>query len=500
MIRKSNLFIFILFYYQLNDFLKYFVYKKYDIFSQETIIFSQVVISSYIFILFIFFIFTTYLIIFSKIKNYTLYALSFIYIKYISDNIIDFNTISIYQYEFRRVFMWLFTTPLILKLYCDMNNLKLLEINTQYHIISNVIYLFLYIPFTKNYKIYIVLSLSLFESYFIYKLSNFNELKYTKFIIYTWALFSLIHIIEIFHLFKIQDIQFFYILSDMIAKLTTIVIINDYEEQIHYIKDSIDLQSISLLSDIKKYIIKFEETTNITHKCKLLINNINSSLTKIIPLDKTNLKLELLKKILPLDLEDKFLTRTNNYIHYNSICVLFTDIVSYTELAKKYDAQTIFKLLNEVYTTFDEIVKKYKNLQKIETIGDAYMVVGDIHTNDLTENIVKNIILLAYDLINAIKNIKTPNNDILELRIGISIGKAAVGILGFEIPRLCIVGNVVNVASRLQSITNPDTIHISTHVYEFADIIDFGFEIKFNLKEKVYLKNLGTINTYVITP
>jgi class 3 adenylate cyclase len=286
----------------------------------------------------------------------------------------------------------------------------------------------------------------------------------------------------------------------MIAKLTTIVIINDYEEQIHYIKDSIDLQSISLLSDIKKYIIKFEETTNITHKCKLLINNINSSLTKIIPLDKTNLKLELLKKILPLDLEDKFLTRTNNYIHYNSICVLFTDIVSYTELAKKYDAQTIFKLLNEVYTTFDEIVKKYKNLQKIETIGDAYMVVGDIHTNDLTENIVKNIILLAYDLINAIKNIKTPNNDILELRIGISIGKAAVGILGFEIPRLCIVGNVVNVASRLQSITNPDTIHISTHVYEFADIIDFGFEIKFNLKEKVYLKNLGTINTYVITP
>jgi class 3 adenylate cyclase len=229
----------------------------------------------------------------------------------------------------------------------------------------------------------------------------------------------------------------------------------------------------------------------------MFMSVIDNRLTSFIPTDKTTLKLELLKKILPLELEDKYLTQTKEYKPYDFICILFTDIVSYTELAKKCEADIIYKLLNDVYTKFDDIINKYGNLQKIETIGDAYMVVSDIYTNDQTNN-VKNMILFAFDILREIKNIPTPDGTPLQLRIGINLGKVVVGILGVEIPRLCVIGNTVNVANRLQTSTDPDTIQISSHVYEIAK--EKMPEVYFDEKKNVFLKNLGSRTTYVITP
>ena len=127
------------------------------------------------------------------------------------------------------------------------------------------------------------------------------------------------------------------------------------------------------------------------------------------------------------------------------------------------------------------------------------MVVSDIYTNDQTNN-VKNMILFAFDMLREIKNIPTPDNKPIQLRIGINLGKVVVGILGVEIPRLCVIGNTVNVASRLQSTTDPDTIQVSTHVYEIANETDFGIEFQIEKKENVFLKNLGSRTTYVIRP
>ena len=491
--------LFTLFYYQLNNILKPCLYDKFEIFQEEPFMFYPVIQSANFFILSVFVLFTTHLLFFSRIKNYTTYSLALIYLKYVMDTIIDNNVIGIYQYEFRRTVMWLFTTPLILKLYCDMNRITLFDINAQYHVISNAIHIILY-PFRKTqYNAYIIIILSLSEGFFIYKLFEFNQYRYTKFIIYIWCLFSGINIIGVFNILSIHDIQMCYLLSDMIAKLTTVLLVSDYEEQTYHIKANIDLQSISLLSTIKKSIKQFENTNTITPKCKKIIQIVENRLTSFTPIDKTTLKLELLKKILPLELEDKYLTNSKEYKPYDFICVLFTDIVSYTELAKKYDADVMYKLLNDVYTRFDDIIHRYGNLQKIETIGDAYMVVSDIYTNDQTNN-VKNMILFAFDMLREIKNIPTPDNKPIQLRIGINLGKVVVGILGVEIPRLCVIGNTVNVASRLQSTTDPDTIQVSTHVYEKVNETDFGIEFKIEKKENVFLKNLGSRTTYVIRP
>ena len=492
-----GLFLYTLFYYQLNNMLKPCIYNKFDVFKEEPIVFYPLLYSTNVFILYIFLTLNANLIIFSKIRKPALYSLSLIYLKYIIDIVIDTNAIVVYQYEFRRTIMWVFTTPLILHLYCDMNNTTIVDINAHYHIISNFAHILLF-PFRKTYyNTYIIMVLSVLEVYFIYKLLHFKHKRYTTFIVFIWCLFSFINILELINIFDIHDIQMYYLMSDMIAKLTTILIVNDYEEQTYFIKSNVDLQSINLITAIKKSIKHFENSTNITSKCQMVMNLIENRLTSFIPTDKTTLKLELLKKILPLELEDNYLTQTKEYKPYDFICVLFTDIVSYTEMAKRYDADIIYKLLNVVYTRFDDIINKYENLQKIETIGDAYMVVSDIYTNDQRNN-VKNTILFAFDILREIKTIPTPDGVPLQLRIGINLGNVVVGILGVEIPRLCVIGNTVNVANRLQTTTEPDTIQISTHVYEIAK--EKMEDVHFEEKKNVFLKNLGSRTTYIISP
>ena len=495
--KQLHLFLFTLIYYQLNNMLTPLVYNKFEVFKEEPIIFYPMIYTTNIFILYIFVMLNANLIFFSKIKNGSLYTLSLIYLKYVLDNVIDSNTIGIHQYEFRRTVMWLFTTPLILQLYCDMNNLTLTDVNAQYHVVSNFVHIVLF-PFRKTYyNTYIILALSLSEVYFIYKLLGFKHQRYTTFIVFIWCLFSFICVLELANIFTVYDIQMCYLISDMIAKLTTVLIVNDYEEQTYYIKSNVDLQSINLITVVKKSIKQFENSTNITPKCKMIMNMIDNRLSSFVPTDKTTLKLELLKKILPLELEDRYLTQTKEYKPYDFICVLFTDIVSYTELAKRYEADVVYKLLNNIYTRFDDIINKYENLQKIETIGDAYMVVSDIYTNDQTNN-VKNMILFAFDILKEIKTIPTPDGTPLQLRIGINLGKVVVGILGVEIPRLCVIGNTVNVANRLQTSTDPDTIQISSHVYEIVK--EKLVDISFDEKKNVFLKNLGSRTTYVISP
>jgi len=175
--------------------------------------------------------------------------------------------------------------------------------------------------------------------------------------------------------------------------------------------------------------------------------------------------------------------------------------VNYTELAKKYNNDIIFQLLNNIYVAFDKIIKKYPHLQKIETIGDAYMVVGDIFRNDINHKIViKEIILFAFDIIKEIKTIKTPHENELLIRIGINMGSVSIGILGTEIPRLCVVGNAVNVASRLQSTAEIDSIQFSRHIYEQLEEIEFDIKFEIIKKENVFLKNLGSVTTYNISP
>jgi class 3 adenylate cyclase len=362
------------------------------------------------------------------------------------------------------------------------------------------------------------------EAMFLYKLYSNKTTIFRNIFIFIWIIFSLIKTIELFEFIDKYNIHIYYLMTDIIGKITTNLIINDYNEKELQIINNIDLQTINFISYMLGKISKYYANNKIiTEKCENFMNFVKLRFIQKIPENKDNLKSELLRKILPFNFENKYInnglndTRLNNdglnndklynkeleqnTKQFSMICILFTDIVNYTELAKKYDDKIIFQLLNSLYNKFDNIIKKYSHLQKVETIGDAYMVVGDIYRQeDNHKDVIKEIILLGLDFIKGIKTIKTPDKIPLSIRIGINIGTVSIGILGNEIPRLCVVGNAVNVASRLQSTADIDTIQMSRHIYEKFDEIDFGVDFNVIQKESVFLKNIGSVITYNITP
>ena len=483
-------------------------FEKHNIMIQDNkeFFYSLTTINKFILSVYGFYIF--YYLFISKMKNIYSLALAFIYSKY-TLNIFMNDNINLVEYEYSRVIMWVFSTPLMLKLYCDTNNIQLKDINFSYHFIPCLLNIIIY-PLKNNLIIYYTYTgISLIPIFlFIHKISSLKQLKFTKIFCYIWSIFIILHFIEITNTINVYKLNIMYLTADMIGKVMTTFIMHDNTEQQYYIKNSIDLQCINFISYILNKINKYElNNANQTIECITMIKYIKKKLNIFISDNKQELQIELLKKILPFGFEKEYIqckntntnTNTNTNKSFTNICVLFIDIVSYTELANKYEDKVIFDLLNNVYIKFDRIIKKYSHLQKIETIGDAYMVVGDIFRDNNNYKIAaKEITLLALDFIKEIKTIKTPDNNPLSIRIGINLGSVVAGILGNEIPRLCVVGNTVNVASRLQSTTDIDTIQISESMYEILNKINFDINIEYIKKDNVFFKNIGLVNTYYI--
>jgi len=435
-------------------------------------------------------------------------ALSFVYMKHLVDIIITPN-MSILEYELSRGVMWAFTTPLMLKMYCDANDLSLWNINTQYHVLAIVPHVFV-IPF-KGQSIYLCSTIffSIPAILFMKSLHNYKQMPFTNMYILIWFIFMLINALDITQLCSQNVIHALYNIADTLCKFICNVVISNYNENDLIMRENMDLQSVHFVSHVIKSITEFETTnTRMTPYCSQLTQYYKKNFANKIPKSNDGLKLELLKKILPFDLDKECVSvgvdATSACKEYTFICVMFMDIVNYTELATRYKSgNTIFKLLDDVYNHFDNIIKKYSHLQKIETIGDSYMVVGDMYRLNLNYKVVvKEMIQLSLEFIREIKTIKTPDDVPLCIRIGINIGNVNIGILGNEIPRLCVVGNAVNIAARLQSTADTDTIQMSRHVYEQAEEIDFGPKTKIDylVKENVFLKNIGTVTTYIISP
>jgi len=438
-------------------------------------------------------------------------GLSFIYTKHLRDILVSPNY-TVIEYELNRGVMWAFTTPLMLKMYCNANDLSLWDINIHYHLIAIVPHIFL-VPF-KGQPIYIIFTilLSIPELIFLKSLQKRNKLPFTNMYILVWMIFMIINVFDITQIFSPELIHALYNIADTLCKFVCTIVISNYNEQEDKVRENMDLQSVKFVSHMITSIYDFEKNNpNPTPFCSDMIKYCRKKFVDKIPKSNSKLKLELLKKILPFDLDRDYVNAgagagagagvgAGANKEFTFICVMFMDIVNYTELANRYKSgDTIFRLLDNVYCHFDNIIKKYSHLQKIETIGDAYMVVGDIYRRELNhKTVVKEMISLGLDFIREIKTIKTPDQIPLQIRIGINIGNVNIGILGNEIPRLCVVGNAVNMSARLQSTADADSIQISRHVYEQAEEQDMN--ITYTEKQNVFLKNIGSVTTFMITP
>lgn len=236
-------------------------------------------------------------------------------------------------------------------------------------------------------------------------------------------------------------------------------------------------------------IIHYYGTREENNKIKTRISSGN--------LKELSIRTKLLKQLLPYELDTYYLEGKRKYIKNTNGCILFADIVSYCEISERYTDIVTYLILDDIYSRFDLIIRKYPHIQKIETIGDAYMVVGDLNNLKFNPELYINMCDFALEIIEEIKKVKTPNHK-LDLRIGIHVGSYIISVLGSINPRLCIIGKNVNKTARLQSTAEKNTIQISKELHCILSTIDTTSHLEFTKNEEVNLKNIGSVSTYTM--
>ncbi|XP_045159453.1 atrial natriuretic peptide receptor 1-like [Mercenaria mercenaria] len=174
----------------------------------------------------------------------------------------------------------------------------------------------------------------------------------------------------------------------------------------------------------------------------------------------------LLYSMLPKAVADDLRQGKSIDAKFHDICTIyFSDIVGFTTISGRSAPIQVVGLLNKLYVTFDDIIDKY-DVYKVETIGDAYMVVSGIPI--FTEHHASEVAKMSIDLVIACESFVIPHmpDEPLKIRVGLHTGPACAGVVGIKMPRYCLFGDTVNTASRMESNSEAYKIHISNPCYE----------------------------------
>ncbi len=147
---------------------------------------------------------------------------------------------------------------------------------------------------------------------------------------------------------------------------------------------------------------------------------------------------------------------------FDEATVLFADIVGFTQMSQKLTADDLVSLLNDIFTRFD-VVGAALNVEKIKTIGDAYMAISG--APDPAEDHSERILKLAIGMIDEIRNVSQNHKMELDVRIGIASGPLTAGVIGKSKFAYDVWAPTVNLASRLESNGKAGQIHVSQEVY-----------------------------------
>lgn len=255
-------------------------------------------------------------------------------------------------------------------------------------------------------------------------------------------------------------------------------------------------------SHIKIYITKLnkEGSTSILNNLLSRMEQYANNLENLVE-ERTQAYLEekrkaenLLYQILPHSVAEQLKRgETVQAEAFDSVTIYFSDIVGFTAMSAESTPLQVVTLLNDLYTCFDAIIDNF-DVYKVETIGDAYMVVsglpvrnGKLHAREIAG--------MSLALLERVKTFKIRHrpNDQLRLRVGIHTGPVCAGVVGLKMPRYCLFGDTVNTASRMESNGEALKIHLSSATKEVLD--EFGY-FDLQLRGDVEMKGKGKMRTY----
>jgi class 3 adenylate cyclase/CheY-like chemotaxis protein len=173
---------------------------------------------------------------------------------------------------------------------------------------------------------------------------------------------------------------------------------------------------------------------------------------------------------------------------FDQVTVLFADLVAFTPLAAQMDPIELVKLLNDIFSIFDRLVERLE-VEKIKTIGDAYMVVGGL-PKVRTDHAIA-IANLALEMQRSLQHFRSPLGAPLQMRIGIHSGPVVAGVIGTRKFSYDLWGDTVNLASRMESQGEPGRIQITETTYQ---LIQHQFNC--DRRGSIEAKGWGEVVTY----
>jgi class 3 adenylate cyclase len=196
---------------------------------------------------------------------------------------------------------------------------------------------------------------------------------------------------------------------------------------------------------------------------------------------------DLLLNILPEEVADELKERGfSEARHYNNVTVLFTDFVGFTTVSQQLSPTELVQEIHKNFTAFDDIVENH-GLEKIKTIGDAYLAVCGLPNE--TANHAQQVVKAALDIQKYING----SDSKFQIRIGVNSGPVVAGIVGVKKYAYDIWGDTVNTAARMEQNSETGKINISGSTYELVKD-DFVCEHR----GKIKAKNKGEVDMYFV--
>ena len=386
--------------------------------------------------------------------------------------------------------LWLFTSPYIQHIFVDtFDHLK--EVGNRHiltdfimHLINLIYNLYgIYSPAFDNNKLLMfacMYFLYLFTLYYI----NKHDTVYKYYLLLCFISIGVNETLLLLHVIDEQTYVLFVMINDLYTKCIIFSFNIIKHVSLYENFESLTLYNAQKIHDIYKLVQSLDDNSLIKKSLYDKIHPILSTIeyTKTI----STMDESIISKRFSKDVVNELIRKKT--MDLSEVVIMFSDIVDYSKMASQESSTNVLYTLQSLYEAYDREIQNYSALQKIESIGDCYMVSSLL--DNLYSNSYSNETKCEQMFSFSERVIEIANCQNLKTRVGLHIGDVSLGIIGKEVPRLGIVGHDVNLCARLENTCPINSIQLSTEFRKFVKQRDF-------CKKEVDLKNIGTYTTYV---